>query len=203
MIQKKNLLITLVFALVVLLPIGTSLPASAAMEDACGNYTAQTKEACEKGYKNEVSCSSYVVPGQQQACTAGKTQASTDAQQGGNNNNNGSQNGNQNNNNGQQQQTGPGECGGTKTGVISCQEDAGIAAIGGLIKFAVNILTIIIGIVAVGGIGYAAILYAGARDNQSQVQNAIAIIRNIVIGLVLYGFTIAIINWLVPGGVIG
>lgn len=203
MIRKKKLLVTLAFALAVFLPAGTSLPASAAMEDACGNYTAQTKEACEKGYKNEVSCSSYVVPGQQQACTEGKTQAATDAQQGGNNNGgNQNGNGNQNNNNGQQQ-TGPGECGGTKTGVISCQEDAGIAAIGGLIKFAVNILTVIIGIVAVGGIGYAAILYAGARDNQSQVQNAIAIIRNIVIGLVLYGFTIAIINWLIPGGVIG
>lgn len=203
MIRKKNLLVTLVFALAVFLPVSVSLPASAAMEDACGSYTAQTKEACEKGYKNEVSCSSYVVPGQQQACTEGKTQASKDAQQGGNNNNNNGP-GNENNN-GQPQNTntGPGECGGTKTGVISCKEDAGIGAIGGLIKFAVNMLTIIIGIVAVGGIGYAAILYAGARDNQSQVQNAIAIIRNIVIGLVLYGFTIAIINWLIPGGVIG
>ena len=185
----------------VVLPFGVSSPASAAIETACGQYNGQTKEACEKGYRNEVSCSSYVVPGQQTACAAGKTQAATDAGQTPNGNQN--QNGNNTNNQNSGSTTGPGECGGTKTGVISCKEDAGIAAIGGLIKFAVNTLTIIIGIVAVGGIGYAAILYAGARDNQSQVQNAIAIIRNIIIGLVLYGFTIAIINWLVPGGVIG
>lgn len=203
MIRKKNIFITMAIAFAVMIPFGMSSPASAAIETACGQYTGQTKEACEKGYRNEVSCSSYVVPGQQTACAAGKTQAATDAGQGQNGNQN--QNGNNTNNNNQNGSTttGPGECGGTKTGVISCKEDAGIAAIGGLIKFAVNTLTIIIGIVAVGGIGYAAILYAGARDNQSQVQNAIAIIRNIIIGLVLYGFTIAIINWLVPGGVIG
>lgn len=200
MIRDKIALLMAVFFAAVVLPLGFSPSASAAMEDACGNYTAQAKEACEKGYKNEVACSSYILPAQQTACNAGKTQATTDAQQGGNNtgNNNGT-----NNNNGQTTNTGAGECGGTKTGMISCQEDAGIAAIGGLIKLAVNILTVLIGIVSVGGIAYAAILYASARDNQSQVQNAIGIIRNIVIGLVMYGFTIAIINWLVPGGVIG
>lgn len=197
MIRNKNILVTSFIALAILFPIGISQDASAAIETACGNYTAQTKEACEKGYRNEVSCSTYVVPAQQTACTAGKTQATTDASQ------NGSNNQNPQPGNGGNQTSSAGECGGTKTGVISCKEEAGIAAIGGLIKFAVNTLTVIIGIVAVGGLGFAAILYAGARDNQSQVQNAIAIVRNIVIGLVLYGFTIAIINWLVPGGVIG
>jgi hypothetical protein len=64
-------------------------------------------------------------------------------------------------------------------------------------------MTVIIGIVAVGGIAYAAILYASARDNQNQVNEAMTIIRNIVIGILLYGFTIVIINWLIPGGVIG
>jgi hypothetical protein len=198
MIYRKNILATLIIALAAFSAVIISGPtASAAIETACGSYTGSTKEACEKGYRNEVSCSSYVVPGQQSACTAGKTQAATDAGQGPSSQNP------QNGSNDPQQTGNTGECGGTKTGVISCKEDAGIAAIGGLIKFAVNILTVIIGIVSVGGIGYAAILYAGARDNQSQVQNAIAIVRNIVIGLLMYGFTIAIINWLVPGGIIG
>jgi hypothetical protein len=96
-----------------------------------------------------------------------------------------------------------GECGGTKTQLISCDSEAGVGAIGELIRIAVTVMTVLIGIVATGGIAYAAILYAGARDNQSQVSEAMVIIRNIVIGLILYGFTIAIINWLVPGGVIG
>lgn len=94
-------------------------------------------------------------------------------------------------------------CGGTKTQLIACDSSSGVGAIGDLIKIAIMVLTILIGTVAVGGIVYAAILYASARDDQSQVSSAIVIIRNIVIGLLLYGFTIAIINWLVPGGVIG
>jgi hypothetical protein len=94
-------------------------------------------------------------------------------------------------------------CGGTKTQLIACDSSSGVGAIGDLIKIAIMVLTILIGTVAVAGIVYAAILYASARDDQSQVSNAITIIRNIVIGLVLYGFTVVIINWLIPGGVIG
>lgn len=60
-----------------------------------------------------------------------------------------------------------------------------------------------IGVVAVAGLTYAAIIYASARDNQEQINNARTIIRNIIIGLVLYVFTVVIINWLIPGGVIG
>lgn len=96
-----------------------------------------------------------------------------------------------------------GTCGGTKTQFIQCDSKEGVGAINDLIKIAVNVLTILIGVVATGGLAYAAIMYASARDNQSQVSSAISIVRNIVIGLVLYGFTIAIINWLIPGGVIG
>lgn len=94
-------------------------------------------------------------------------------------------------------------CGGTKTQLIACDGEAGVAAIGDLIRIAVTVLTVLIGIVATGGIAYAAILYASARDNQSKVSEALTIIRNIVIGIALYGFMVAIINWLIPGGVIG
>lgn len=96
-----------------------------------------------------------------------------------------------------------GKCGDTKTQFIKCDSETGVATIGDLIKIVISVMTVLIGIVATGGIAYAAILYASARDNQSQVEEAIAIIRNIVIGILLYGFTIAIINWLIPGGVIG
>ena len=96
------------------------------------------------------------------------------------------------------------ECGGTKTGLVDCDaKKAGVESINDLISLAISIMTVIIGIVAVGGLAYAAILYASARDNQSQTGQAMTIIRNIIIGLVLYGFTIAIVNWLIPGGVIG
>jgi heme/copper-type cytochrome/quinol oxidase subunit 2 len=95
------------------------------------------------------------------------------------------------------------DCGGTKTQIVSCGSQGGTASINDLISITVIVMTVIIGIVAVGGIAYAAILYASARDNQNQVNEAMTIIRNIVIGILLYGFTIVIINWLIPGGVIG
>ncbi len=96
-----------------------------------------------------------------------------------------------------------GTCGGTKTQFIRCDSEKGVAAINELIRIAVSVLTVIIGILAVGGISYAGVLYASAQDNQSQVSSAITIVRNIVIGLFLYGFMVVIVNWLVPGGVIG
>jgi hypothetical protein len=96
-----------------------------------------------------------------------------------------------------------GKCGDTKTQLIACNGKTGIGAISDLIKIAIVILTVLIGVVATGGIAYAAILYASARDSQSQLDQSKTIIRNVVIGLFLYGFTIAIINWLIPGGVIG
>lgn len=95
------------------------------------------------------------------------------------------------------------ECGDTPTQLVACDSETGVGTINDLISLTINVLTVIIGIVATGGIAYAAIIYASARDNQSQVSQAIDIVRNIVIGIILYGFTIAIINWLVPGGVIG
>lgn len=101
------------------------------------------------------------------------------------------------------QSTGPQKCGDTTTQIIKCNDKTGIAAIGDLIKLAIFVMTILIGIVATGGLAYAGIIYASAQDDQSKVSEAKNMIRNVVIGLVLYGFTIAIINWLLPGGVIG
>ena len=98
---------------------------------------------------------------------------------------------------------GAASCGSTKTQFISCNSKTGVGTIGDLIRIATTVLTVLIGVVATGGLTYAAILYASARDNQSQLDQSKTIIRNIVIGLLLYGFMIAIINWLVPGGVIG
>lgn len=97
-----------------------------------------------------------------------------------------------------------GMCGETHTQLIACQNGGkGATTIGALIKIVVNVMTVIIGIVATGGLAYAALLYASAQDNQNKVSESITIIRNIVIGLLLYGFMIAIVNWLIPGGVIG
>ena len=95
------------------------------------------------------------------------------------------------------------DCGTTKTEYINCNSKTGVGTINDLIRIVIIVVTVLIGIVAVGGIAYGAVLYASARDNQQQITQARTVIRNIIIGVVLYGFTIAIINWLVPGSVIG
>lgn len=168
-----------------------STSAYADMSEECDRYTdSRSKSACEKGY-NGVQCNAMPAA-EIAACEAGKAQATTDGVQPGNNTgtNNGSTGG-------------ASDCGGAKTEIVSCDEEAGLGAISSLIRTVIMIVTILIGIIATGGITYAAILYAGARDNKGQVESAITIIRNVVIGLFLYGFTVALINWLIPGAVIG
>lgn len=178
--------------------------ALADMSEACDKFTvAQQKSACESGY-NGTDCDT--VTQFISACEDGRAQAQQDGVlTGGSGNGTGNTSGNSNinTNNDGSASTGEDECGGAKTEILTCDEDAGLGAIGSMIQTALIIATILIGIVATGGIVYAAILYASARDNKGQVEQAITIIRNIVIGLFLYGFSIVLINWLIPGGVIG
>ena len=72
-----------------------------------------------------------------------------------------------------------------------------------LLKFVLKLLTAGIGIVAVGSVVYAGILYASAGDNQQQVQNAKNNIKNVAIGIVAFGLMFIALNWLIPGGVFG
>lgn len=97
---------------------------------------------------------------------------------------------------------GEGKCGQAKTNIISCNGE-GAGALGDVLRIGVVVLSICVGIAAVGGIAWSSVQYASATDNQSNVSSARERIRNIIIGLLLYGFMVAIINWLVPGGIIG
>jgi len=96
----------------------------------------------------------------------------------------------------------PSTCGAARTNLIACK-GKGEQALGDVLKIIISVLTVIIGIAATGGLAWAAILYAKAEDNAGNVSEAKTLIRNIVIGILLYGFMVAIVNWLVPGGVIG
>lgn len=101
----------------------------------------------------------------------------------------------------------PETCAGVDVAILKCDasgggniEDSGVWA---LLIIALNILAGLVGIVAVGGIVYGAMMYASAQDNASQVQEAIGIIRNVVIGLVLFLSMYALLQFLIPGGVFG
>lgn len=70
-----------------------------------------------------------------------------------------------------------------------------------LLMLTLKVLTAGIGIAAVGGIVYGALLYTTAEDKPEQTKKAIGIITNVVIGLVFYGLMYILLNFLIPGGI--
>lgn len=101
-----------------------------------------------------------------------------------------------------------GDCGGVKTAVLSCPDSfngqGGIEKSGvmGILTVVVNIMAAAVGILAIGAFVYAGIVYASAADSQEKVKQARGIIFNTVIGLVLFVALYALVNFIVPGGVL-
>lgn len=93
-----------------------------------------------------------------------------------------------------------GQCGAAHTNIISC-DGTGAVALNNVLKIVISVLTVLVGIAAVGGLAWASILYAKATDNQASVSEARTLIQNIVIGLLVYVFLLAIVNFLIPGGI--
>jgi hypothetical protein len=101
-------------------------------------------------------------------------------------------------------------CGKAKTSIISGAEWCGDggddtttenSTIWRMLIQILNIMTAGIGIAAVGGIVYGALLYTTAGDKPDQTQKAIGIITNVVIGLASYGLMYVLLNFLIPGGI--
>jgi hypothetical protein len=72
-----------------------------------------------------------------------------------------------------------------------------------LLKWVLNIMTAGVGIAAVGALIYAGILYSSAGGGSDQIAKSKKIITDTVIGIVVFALMFLVINWLVPGGVIG
>ncbi|OYX42857.1 hypothetical protein B7Y94_02860 [Candidatus Saccharibacteria bacterium 32-49-12] len=71
----------------------------------------------------------------------------------------------------------------------------------GIVKMVIQIMTALIGVVAVGAVIYGAILYGMSGGSPENVKKAKDIWTNVAIGLLLFGFLVAITNFLIPGGV--
>jgi amino acid transporter len=98
------------------------------------------------------------------------------------------------------------DCGGAKTSIINCDQKAGAknaedTGIWGLLLLILNIMTAGVGILAVGGIVYGAILYTTSSQNADQTKKAKDIIRDVVIGIVAYATMYLLLNFLIPGGI--
>ena len=101
--------------------------------------------------------------------------------------------------------TGNNGCG-TDTTIIKCDnvtvKNNGVenTAVWSLLLTAIKILSVGVGVAAVGGVVYGAILYTSAGGNQEQVKKAMGIITNVVIGVIAYALMFSLLNFLIPGG---
>ena len=97
---------------------------------------------------------------------------------------------------------------GVETAIIDCpgvnnkSKDIEKSGVWGLLLLAINILTAGVGIAAVGGIVYGSVLYTSAGGNTEQVKKAIAVIRNVIIGLIMFVGMYAFLQFIIPGGVL-
>jgi hypothetical protein len=97
-------------------------------------------------------------------------------------------------------------CGGVQTAILSCGGSKGAkkvenTGIWHILILVLNIMTGAVALAAVGGIAYAAILYATAEDKSDQVQRAKERIFSVIVGLVLFSAMFAILQYLIPGGI--
>ena len=94
------------------------------------------------------------------------------------------------------------DCDGIQTSIINCNSasDSTGSPIVAVLIVAIQIMTGLIGIVAIGAFVYAGIMYSAASGNASQVAKAKEIIRNTVIGLFVFAAMVLLLNWLIPGG---
>ena len=122
------------------------------------------------------------------------------------------------------------QCGGVSTSLITCDEDGGYTCndgtpvvnrdeecadgstpqgspeiestgLWGVLILAINVLTGLVAVAALGGIVYGSILYTSAGGSSEQTKKAIGIIGNVVIGVIAYALMYVGLNFLVPGGV--
>lgn len=90
-------------------------------------------------------------------------------------------------------------CGDIKTSIIKCNTEGGNPVMSILLQI-INFLAVGVGIAVVGGITWGGMLYASSNGDAGKTKQAITIIVNAVVGLLLFIFMYALINFLVPGG---
>lgn len=97
------------------------------------------------------------------------------------------------------------DCNGTSTVIINCETQNGQKVDGTwfILLLILNILATGVGIVAVGGIAYAAFLYTTAADNESQLTKSKETITNTVLGIVTFALMYSGLQFLIPGGAFG
>lgn len=97
-------------------------------------------------------------------------------------------------------------CGGVDTAIITCDDNQGSgdvedSGLWQLLIMAINILTAGVGVLALAGIVYGAILYTSAGGKPEQIKKATTVFTNVVIGIICFAAMWAFLNFIIPGGV--
>ena len=90
-------------------------------------------------------------------------------------------------------------CGGVETSIINCEEENGI---NGLLHIVINVMTGLIGVLAVAGMVYAGIQYQTSAGDAAAMAKAKNRIIQIVIGLIVFALMWAVLDVLIPGGIL-
>lgn len=98
------------------------------------------------------------------------------------------------------------KCGGVDTAIITCggsreSDDIADSGLWGLLIMVVNIMTVGVGVLALAGLVYGAVLYTSSGGSPEQVKKARTVFTNVVIGVIAFGLMFTLLNFLVPGGV--
>ena len=92
-----------------------------------------------------------------------------------------------------------GSCGGVETSIIDCDEENGIE---GILHLVINIMTGLIGVLAVAGMVYSGIQYQMSAGDAAAMAKAKNRIIQIVIGLIIFAVMWAVLDVLIPGGIL-
>lgn len=87
--------------------------------------------------------------------------------------------------------------------IAKCKNKSDGSGITCLVNILVDILNMAVGAIAVLMLVVGGVMYASAGDDSGKVSTAKKIITNTIIGVILYIFLFAILNFIIPGGIGG
>jgi hypothetical protein len=97
------------------------------------------------------------------------------------------------------------ECGGVDTALINCSQTGGggveNSGLWGILLIVINVMTAGVGVLALAGIVYGAVLYTSAGGSSEQIKKARTIFTNVVIGVLAFAGMYTLLQFIVPGGV--
>ena len=97
------------------------------------------------------------------------------------------------------------ECGSVDTALINCSQTGGggveNSGLWGILLIVINVMTAGVGVLALAGIVYGAVLYTSAGGSPEQIKKARTIFTNVVIGVLAFAGMYTLLQFIVPGGV--